>query len=188
MKISLVVQAPGIFPSAPLAVLSGTFAHGLQKAASLGVDGLELAVVDPESLDALAIKEQMASCRLAVSAVSSAGLRMATGSSLLHRDAEISRNAIGRLNELIRFAAQVQAPLVTIGSFKGMRGWVEGNGWESLRDILKDAASTAMRLGVRLVIEPLNRTNRLQPGIHRSLLGYRGGNRDSEGANRLIQA
>ena len=130
MKISLVVQAPGIFPSAPLAVLSGTFAHRLRKAASLGVDGLELAVVDPESLDALAIKEQMASCRLAVSAVSSAGLRMATGSSLLHRDAEISRNAIGRLNELIRFAAQVQAPLVTIGSFKGMRGWVEGNGWE----------------------------------------------------------
>lgn len=157
MKVSLVVQSAEDVPTAPLALLSGGFEDKVRKAAAAGADGLELMVVYPDNLDAALVKAQVEAHGLSVSAISSGAVRTTTGLSLLHRDSEKASLAMARLIELIRFAGRVEAPFVTIGSFRGIGSWVEGDARRSLRDILRDAASSAESNGVRLVIEPLNR-------------------------------
>jgi sugar phosphate isomerase/epimerase len=157
MKISFAVQLEEQVPTAPLALLSGTFKEKVTKAATMGADGLELMIVDPSSLDAARVREQLVEFGLAVPAVSSGAIRMATGLSLLHQDADKAKQAVARLQELVLFASSVGAPLVTIGGFRGLGRWAGEDGKRMLGEALTGVASTAHSNGVRIVIEPLNR-------------------------------
>jgi len=82
---------------------------------------------------------------------------MQAGLTLLHADPGISARAAARLNELTAFAADVGAPLVTIGSFRGRLALAGGAGRLRLAEILHQAAEAAAAAGVRLALEPLNR-------------------------------
>jgi sugar phosphate isomerase/epimerase len=110
---------------------------------------------------------------LAVAAVASGAVAFAAKLTLLHQDMAVCERALQRLHDLIAFAAQVSAPLVTIGS---LRGWVKAmpdarwsgagagagqglprDGLTYLCSTLQTACQWAGEHGVRLVIEPLNR-------------------------------
>ncbi|MGC8878830.1 MAG: sugar phosphate isomerase/epimerase family protein [Anaerolineae bacterium] len=156
MKLALCIQTPEIDTPGPVALLSGTFEEKVRKAAALDVEGVELAPMDPAALDAVAIRDLLRRYNLEVAAVATVSLGL-SGLTLLHHDPFVSAQARSRLDDLIRFAAAVGAPLVTVGSFRGRSGDSGAEGRAKLARILREAASFAEQQSVRLVIEPMNR-------------------------------
>ncbi len=156
MKLALCVQTPEIDTPGPVALLSGTFEERVRKAADLGVEGVELAPMNPAVLDAASIRELLQRHDLEVAAIASVSLGL-SGLTLLHPDPSVSAQARSRLDDLIRFAAAVGAPLVTVGSFRGRVGDSGAEGRARLARMLREAASFAEQQGVRLVVEPMNR-------------------------------
>jgi len=157
MRLALAVQTPDVALPLPVALLSGSWAEKVEKAARLGVDGLELMTADPSQIDARRLRAEMEANGLLAVAVGSGAAAMQAGLYLLHADPEISDRACRRLEELVDFAAAVGAPLVTIGSFRGRLASTGPGGRPRLAGILHRAADHAASAGVRLAIEPLNR-------------------------------
>jgi len=157
VKLSVAIQTSEIKTQIPVALLSGSFFERLQKAAEYGYDGVELMVAVPHELDVEEILNQLKKLGLRVSAVGSGAVYMVDKYTLLAEDPEISRQAATRLSDLIQFAASLEAPLVTIGGFRGRAAWAGRDARLKLIEILRSAADQASREGVRLVLEPLNR-------------------------------
>jgi sugar phosphate isomerase/epimerase len=158
MKLSLATPTPEVEVPIPVALLSGTFSSRLQKAARLGYDGIELMVVRPEKLSAQGIRVQVSKTGLEIAAVASGAIYMADSLSLLASSPEVSQQAAARLHALIDFAEELEAPIVTIGGFRGRMTWVGSHQARSiLVDILGAAAEKGAQQGVRLALEPLNR-------------------------------
>jgi sugar phosphate isomerase/epimerase len=158
MKLAVVTPTPDVEIPVPVALLSGTFAERLQKAAQLGYDGIELLPARPGELDGREIRIQVSSQGLEVAAIGSGAIYLVDKLTLLATDPEIGRQAKIRLHDLIDFAAAVESPLVTIGGFRGKLAWAGGPETRTeLIDILGEAAETAASHGIRLVLEPLNR-------------------------------
>lgn len=157
MRLSLTVQTTEVPAPVPVALLQGSFEEKLCKAADFGADGVELMTVDPDGLDAAAIRAQVARYGLEVAAVASGGLAFALGLTLLNADPQKARLAEDRLGGLIRLAAALGAPVVTIGSFRGRLAWGGPDARALLAERLLHAAEFAGQRGVRLALEPLNR-------------------------------
>ena len=158
MKLAVTTLAPDVAVNVPVALLAGDFASRLERAAQLGYDGVELMVVRPERLDPAAIRAQASALGLEIAAVASGALALAERLTLLAADDATERLAAERLHALIALAAQLQAPIVTIGSFRGRLAWAGGAGGRTrLVARLREAAGQAARHGVRLALEPLNR-------------------------------
>jgi len=157
MKLSLCIQTPEVPVTVPVALLSGSFDEKLEKAARLGVDGVELLTADPARLDPAALRNSLQVCNLPVAAVASGAVAFSAGLTLLHSDPAQAEQARARLYALIDLAHALQAPLVTVGSFRGRLAGAAPDGRQHLADLLCQAADYAAPRGVRLVIEPLNR-------------------------------
>ncbi len=158
MKLAVATPTPEVETPVPVALLSGTFAERLQKATRLGYDGVELMVARPDELEAREIRAQVSALGLEVPAIASGAVYMVDKLTLLASDAEVSRRAVARLHTLINFAAALEAPLVTIGGFRGRLAWAGGSDARArLIEILGAAAEKASAQGVCLVLEPLNR-------------------------------
>jgi sugar phosphate isomerase/epimerase len=112
--------------------------------------------MDPASLDLSAIRAALERNSLEVPAVASVSLGL-SGLTLLHNDPAIAARARSRMHDLVTFAAQLGAPLVTIGSFRGRLAAAGADGRAKLVGILREAAHFAEAHGVRLVLEPMNR-------------------------------
>jgi len=157
MRLSVAIQTPDVKQQIPVSLLTGSFTEKLARAAEIGLDGVELMTADPRRLDSLAVASRVRENGLEVSAVGSGAVAFATGLTLLHPDPEKARLAEIRLHELINFAGDVGAPLVTIGSF---RGWMGERGEKQRRcliTVLRRGAEYARSHGVRLALEPINR-------------------------------
>jgi sugar phosphate isomerase/epimerase len=157
MRLALAVQTPDVTLALPVALLSGTWPEKLDRAARLGVDGLELMTADPSGLQPGRMRKELEAHGLSAVAIGSGAAAMQAGLTLLHADAAVAARAATRLHELIAFAADVGAPLVTIGSFRGRLAGAGADARERLAEALRLAAERASTLGVRLAIEPLNR-------------------------------
>jgi len=157
MKLSVCIQTPEVNITLPLALLSGSFVQRLEKAQRLGLRGVELLVARPKDLDSREIKKQIGMVGLEVPAVASGPILMQDRLSLLSESPENSEVAEKRLRELIELAADLEAPLVTIGSFRGRLAWAAPGGVEKLTAALSRAAARAGHLGVCIALEPLNR-------------------------------
>jgi sugar phosphate isomerase/epimerase len=157
MKLSLVVQTPEVPRTIPVALLTGTLEEKFLKAAQWGADGVELMTTEPAKLDGDKIRSSLRANNLQISAIASGAITFALGLTLVHTDPEKVSQAKKRLIELINFAKVMQAPVVTIGSFRGQMGSVEGGGRQRLREILVEAAEYAQIRSVRLALEPTNR-------------------------------
>jgi sugar phosphate isomerase/epimerase len=157
MRLALAVQTPEVTLPLPVALLSGSWAEKVEKAALLGVDGLELMTADPSQVDAHLLRSEMEAQGVAAVAVGSGAAAMQSGLNLLHTDPGVAARARNRLDDLIAFAAAVGALLVTIGSFRGKLAWVGSDGRSRLAEVLHRAAERAAATEVRLALEPLNR-------------------------------
>jgi 5-keto-L-gluconate epimerase len=155
--LSLAIQTPEVPVRVPVALLSGSLPDELAKAAGLGYDGVELITTDPAGIDREALRLLLSEHKLRVSAVASGGMAFAAKLTLLHPDALIAKTARERLEQMIDLAADIEAPVVTVGSFRGRVVGDAGSSRQQLADILCGAGDHALRRNVRLALEPLNR-------------------------------
>ena len=158
MKLALATQTPEVTVVPAVALLSGSFVERLEKAQRLGYDGVELMLARPAELDAGELRAQLLMYDLDAAAIASGPIFMQDQITLLASSTDAALQATRRLEELIDLAAALEAPVVTIGSFRGRLAWAGGPSASSiLRDHLRSAADHACQLGVRLALEPLNR-------------------------------
>mgnify|MGYP005839908233 CR=1 FL=1 len=157
MKLSLAMQTPEVPVPVPVALLTGSLEDKLAKARDLGADGVELLTVNPKALDASALRVALDERGLEVAAIGSGAMAFAAGLTLLHSDLQVAHKAQERLRDLIDLAADLGAPLVTIGSLRGRVASVGADGRALLAVRLRQAADYAAARGVRLALEPLNR-------------------------------
>jgi 5-keto-L-gluconate epimerase len=164
MKLAVSIHTPEVPSVPPVALFCGSFEERLEKAKSLGYDGVELMVARPSELDPSDLRAGLASAGLEAAAISSGPIYLVERMSLLAESSEVRKQAAERLIGLVDLAGAVGAPLVTIGGFRGRLAWVmAGNpvrgetALTAFAEVLHTAAERASRLDVRLVIEPLNR-------------------------------
>ncbi len=157
MKLSLAIQTPDVPVQVPVTLLSGSLEEKLVKADQWGYDGVELITTDPASLDTAGLRLLLARCHLRVSAVASGGMAFAAKLTLLNADLSIARLARQRLDELIDLAGELNADVVTVGSFRGRAVGDLGSSLDRLAGILYQAGERARQAGVRIALEPLNR-------------------------------
>jgi len=157
MKLALTIQTPEVPLQVPVALLSGTLAEKLAKAARMGAEGIEFITTDPASLDVPALRALLSEHGLCAAAVASGGMAFAARLTLLNPDEKIAALARRRLDELVDLAASLGAPVVTVGSFRGRAVGDRERSLSGLAGILARAGSRAGGAGVRIAIEPLNR-------------------------------
>lgn len=157
MKLALTITTPNVVEPVPLTLLSGSFEQRLDRAAQLGYNGVELLPLRPAEVDPLALRAQVTARGLEIAALASGGIAALDGLTLLAADSALSQQASTRLAALIACAAQLGAPLVTLGSFRGWAKSVGQNGRAQLLAKLGEACEQAAQHGVRLALEPLNR-------------------------------
>ena len=157
MRLALTIQTPEVPVQVPIALLSGTLAEKLDKAARMGADGVELITTQPASLDVSALMEQLGRNGLQVAAVASGGMAFAAKLTLLNSNPQSAALAGQRLDELIYLAASLHAPVVTVGSFRGRAVGDKERSLSELAGILRRAGERAADAGVRIALEPLNR-------------------------------
>jgi sugar phosphate isomerase/epimerase len=157
MKLAAVITTPEVPIPVPVAFFSGTLPERLDKAAALGYEGVELMVLDPDRLDAPALRQEIRARRLEVAAIGTGAQFLVDKLTLLADDPAIEKRALGRFWKLAVFAAACGAPLVTIGSYRGKLAWGGAGARERLVRTLRRCAETAAAHGVRVALEPLNR-------------------------------
>ena len=158
MDLALAITTPEVPVQIPVALLTGTFEERLAKARALGYTGVELMAARPGLLDPGRIREQVAREGLRVAAVSSGAVAAVDRLTLLAPGRQTRQRARTRLEALIDFAAGVRAPVLTLGSFRGrLEGMRDMDARGYFRDVLSAGLDRAAGLGVRLVLEPLNR-------------------------------
>lgn len=157
MSLLLCVQTPEVSTRSPISLLSGSFEEMLSKASEWGADGFELMPVEPSRVEAEAICTSMIAHHLNARAVGTALLSIVAGLTLLNPDSDIAAQAKTRFYQCIDLAAELGAPLVTIGGLRGRMSSVGSQGRQQLVAILREAALHAENQGVRLALEPVNR-------------------------------
>lgn len=156
MKISFVISTqPTQFQAV---TYSSDFEANAVRLATLGYDGIELAVRDPATLDVAAIKRVLDKYRLLVPAI---GTGQAWGEehlSFTDPDASVRERAINRIKSHIPLAREFKATII-LGLIRGL---VQPNVspdrahiW--LVNALKSIERMAQENGVRVAIEPINR-------------------------------
>ncbi len=156
MKLSIVLSAqPTRFAAA---TFQGELARNLAHIATLGYDGVELAIREPAALDVDAVLALLDRYALAVPAI---GTGQAWGEehlSFTDPQPDVRRATIERAKSHVPFAARVRAQIV-IGLLRGVvqPGVTFDQAWAWMVDALREVAETAASRGVKVCLEPLNR-------------------------------
>jgi sugar phosphate isomerase/epimerase len=157
IRKGLVICGPDV-AYGPLALLSGTFAEKVRKAAALGFDGVELMVRDPAGLDWQAVRTTLADAGLTVPQVVTGELFGADRLCMVTGDEAIYKRAEERLHAVIDLAAFLGA-MVNLGRVRGRLDMLppEMAGWETAVQRIGRLCEYAAERGVRITLEPLNR-------------------------------
>lgn len=127
--------------------------QSIKKSAQMGYDGVELAVRDPALVDAVQLKKKIKSAGLEVPAIGTGQAFLEEGLSFTDGRRTVRNNAVARIKSHVRFASGFKAGVI-IGLIRGRGGEEPGNVNGFLAESL---AEFALKNGVELFIEPLNR-------------------------------
>jgi sugar phosphate isomerase/epimerase len=144
---------------APL-LFAGDLQHGMERAAELGYDGVELNLRDPEELDQEAILSWSRELDLEVPSIGTGQSYFVDGLSLAVPDPANQAAVRRRLEGLIRFAARLGAQVV-LGSIRGSldasSDEARQTGYRAAVEASRELADYASGHGVSLTVEPINR-------------------------------
>lgn len=156
MKHSVVLSAqPARFAAA---TFKGDLSDNLRNIASLGYDGVELAIRDPALLEVNEMERLVSAYRLQVPAIGTGQAWGEEGLSFTDPDPAIRRRAVERIKSHVPVAARFEA-LIIIGLIRGIvKPGVEfAQAMDWLVSALDECARSADDSGVRLALEPINR-------------------------------
>ncbi|MCL4395524.1 MAG: sugar phosphate isomerase/epimerase [Chloroflexi bacterium] len=157
MKIGLAVAPAAASPLA-FVVFRGPLESIMDKAAHLGYDGVELALVDAGEIDVERIRAVVERLGLEIPAISTGRVFAERRVWFTHPARSIRRQAVDTVNGLIQIAALFHST-VNIGRVRGFIAVDESRDAAELRflDCLRECADHAAEQDVRMVIEPVNR-------------------------------
>ncbi len=156
MKYSIVLSTqPAKFQAA---TFKGDLEANLRRIASLGYEGVELAIRDPKLVEFVGLEKMIRNYGLSVSAIGTGQAWGEEGLSFTDPDALIRRRAIERIKSHIEGAARFQA-IIIIGLIRGTvkAGVPPQKAMDWLIQALQECSQTAHLEGVRLSLEPINR-------------------------------
>jgi sugar phosphate isomerase/epimerase len=156
MKLSIVLSTqPAQFQAA---TFKGDLETNLKRIASLGYDGVELAIRDPKMVDFDGLERLTRSCGLSVPAVGTGQVWGEEGLSFTDPDPLVRHLAIERIKSHIPGAARFGA-IVIIGLIRGIvkPGVEQAQAMDWLVEALRDCSTTASPHRIRLALEPINR-------------------------------
>jgi sugar phosphate isomerase/epimerase len=157
MKLGLAV-APGDAPPDAFVVFRGDLERSIERSASLGYDGVELALREPAQVDLPDLKRRLASLGLEVPCISTGQVFAVDRLYFTHPAEAVRRAAVDRICALIQLAAELGAK-VNLGRVRGFIHQDEMPETARARYLacLDRCAKVAEPLGVELVVEPVNR-------------------------------
>jgi 5-keto-L-gluconate epimerase len=156
MKFSIVLSMqPAQFQAA---TFKGDLETNLAQIASLGYDGVELAIRDPQLVDLPALDRLVSKYKLSVPAIGTGQAWGEEGLSFTDPDPAIRRATIERVKSHVRVAAHFQAAII-IGLVRGIvkQGVAQAQAMTWLVAALQECSDAAAPSGVRLALEPINR-------------------------------
>lgn len=135
-----------------------TLEDGMEKAAALGFDAIELFTASGNAIDAERLKTLLQQFNLRLAAVGTGAGKVIHGLTLTDTNSRNRKNAIAFIQEMMEFGAQYGAPAI-IGSMQGntIPGETHSNSIGLLAEALHVLDQHAASLGVKLIYEPLNR-------------------------------
>jgi sugar phosphate isomerase/epimerase len=158
MMLSL-ATSPDKANFAPL-IFAGHLNRGMQRAAELGFDGLELNIRDSHAIDKDLIIEGCRSLGLTVPSFGTGQSYFADGLSLANPDGSVQQLLLERMRGHIQFAAEMNASVV-LGSIRGKLDSSSAKGrkvcYETALETTRSLAEYAESLKVKLTVEPINR-------------------------------
>lgn len=156
MKFAMVVTTADSRFSA--VALRGDLGDSFSRVKKLGYQGVELSFREPKKVDADALRGLLEKHDLEAVALATGRSWGEDRLSFTNPDAAVRRNADVRMREYIQLAGALNA-MVILGLMRGRIGETvrESAARRWARDAVRRAADVAARMGVRLVIEPINR-------------------------------
>jgi 5-keto-L-gluconate epimerase len=156
MKLSIVLSTqPAQFQAA---TFKGDLETNLRHIASLGYDGVELAIRDPKLVDLDDLEKFTRACGLTVPAIGTGQAWGEEGLSFTDPDPSVRRLAIERIKShipgAVRFGALIIIGLIR-GTVKPDVDPVQAMDW--LVEALRECSQAAHPHNIRLVLEPINR-------------------------------
>jgi len=156
MKLSIVLSTqPAQFQAA---TFKGDLETNLAQIASLGYDGVELAIRDPKLIDLTLLDRLVHSLNLSVPAIGTGQAWGEEGFSFTDPDPKIRQAAIERIKSQIPVASHFGA-IIIVGLVRGIvkPGVNHQQAMDWLVKALRDCSDAAKPHGVRLALEPINR-------------------------------
>ena len=156
MNLSIVLSTqPAQFQAA---TFKGDLDNNLARIASLGYNGVELAIRDPKLIDAQQLYNLVGKYNLQVPAIGTGQAWGEEGLSFTDPDPVVRAAAIERIKNHIPLAKQFNAVII-IGLVRGIikPGVTQEQGYSWLVHALKECSLAAAPFGVRLALEPINR-------------------------------
>lgn len=156
MKLSIVLSTQAAQFAA--ATFKGDLDANLAAIASLGYQGVELAIRDPKLVDIEALDRLVRAHQLVVPAIGTGQAWGEEGLSFTDPDPAIRRRAIDRIKSHIPIAGHFRATII-IGLIRGIvkPGIMPQQAMHWLEEALIECAVEARSFGVRLALEPINR-------------------------------
>jgi sugar phosphate isomerase/epimerase len=156
MKLSMVLSTHASQFQA--VAFKGDFEANVAKIKKWGYDGVEIAIRDPNLVNADELERAVASHGLSVPAIGTGQAWGEEGLSFTSVDPAVRSAAIARIKSHIPLAARFNAVII-LGPIRGVTP--EGGGPEKsmayLLEALRECTSVAAEAGVRFALEPLNR-------------------------------
>ena len=157
MKIGLVVSTADALPSA-YTVFRDDLGRCIDRCARLGYDGVELALRHASQVDLSHVKQRLAATGLEIPCISTGQVFAADHLYFTHPEAGVRDQAVERVIDMIRLAAEFGAKVNT-GRVRGVIHDGESSNTARQRyiDCLQRCADIAEPLGVDLIVEPVDR-------------------------------
>jgi sugar phosphate isomerase/epimerase len=169
MKIAVAIASENAMPSA-FVVFRG-IESSIRKAASMGYDGIELALKDKDQVDISTVKRLINEYNLAIPVVSTGQVFAGSNLWFTSPDPEVRSKAIEVFKGLAEVAAEFGA-MINMGRVRGFiaEGETAAVAEERFGQVVGEIAAYAGRLGVELILEPVNRyeinfINNLDEGV-----------------------
>jgi sugar phosphate isomerase/epimerase len=156
MKLSIVLSTQAAKFEA--VAFKGDFEANVRKIASLGYDGVELAIRDPKLVDANELLRVVSAHDLGVPAIGTGQAWGEEGLSYTDPDPSVRQAAIERTISHIPFAARTGAVII-IGLLRGIvkSGVSQEQAMDWIVAAFRDCCASAQPYGVRIALEPICR-------------------------------
>jgi sugar phosphate isomerase/epimerase len=157
MKIGIAVAGRNALPSA-FVVFRDDLCRCIDRAAEMGYDGVELALLHADEVDVPRMRQRLAATRLEIPCISSGQVFASDRLYFTHPDASVREQAIRRIIGMLELAAEFGARVNT-GRVRGIipDGEDAETAVRRYLDCLHQCANRAESLGIELIVEPVNR-------------------------------